>query len=257
MYRSGLYGQIGRWFTLPRRICSLMRQRAADNSYMSRFPEMRIRVARRGGSGTGPAVAGGLRYCLMLGLLYLSTLLPVVASTPDAGAKAVVAGSASDHRHHTGRPAAAATSGNRLPSPQGEVLLTIRGNIGRTNRPGLALFDRQMLTALPPTAFTTQAPWQAEPAIYEGVALSTLLDTVIAGSQSFRAIGRDDYEIEFTGVDVYRYPVMVAYRVNGREPGIRELGPLLIMFPFDDYPELLTKTHMTLSVWQLIEMQIR
>lgn len=45
-----------------------------------------------------------------------------------------------------------------LPSPAGEILLTVTGRIAHTNDGDRAVFDRAMLEALGPVTFTTTTP---------------------------------------------------------------------------------------------------
>jgi len=145
-----------------------------------------------------------------------------------------------------------------LPPPEGPVLLVIRGAIARTNVDDEARFDRAMLHRLPRTGFETATPWSTAPShTFEGVRLSVLLDLVGASGTRFEAIGADDYAITFEGVDLERYPVILADTQDGMPLTLRRLGPLRIMFPFDDYPELLNQGNDALSVWQLEVMEIR
>lgn len=153
-------------------------------------------------------------------------------------------------------PATRGRNPEALPEPDGPVLLTISGNIGRMNNAKTAQFDKRMLASLPVTTFVSNTPWRDEPARFDGIRLSELLAVVEAGSSDFLAVAQDDYEVEFTDVDIERYPIIVAYRENGHALSLRTLGPLRIVFPFDDFPELLNQSNMTLSVWQLTEMHV-
>jgi hypothetical protein len=47
---------------------------------------------------------------------------------------------------------------------------------------------------------------------------------------------------------------ILAYRMNGAELSVRDKGPLWIMFPFDDKPELKSELIYSQSVWQLRKM---
>ena len=58
-------------------------------------------------------------------------------------------------------------------------------------------------------------------------------------------------------MDLARYPVIVADSQDGETLTVRRLGPLRIMFPFDEHPELLNQGSMAMSVWQLTRMDVR
>lgn len=143
-----------------------------------------------------------------------------------------------------------------LPTPEGEVLLVIDGAISNANVGDEAHFDLAMLQALPTDRFTTRTPWNDGDQTFEGARLSAVLDVVGAASDAFRAVGTDDYASDFRGVDVDRYPVLIAYLHNGKPMSLRQLGPLRIVLPFDDHPELATHENEAASVWQVIRLTI-
>src|SRR3546814_17961041 len=65
-----------------------------------------------------------------------------------------------------------------LPQPQGEVLLTVAGQITTTNVDRQAVFDRAMLEELGGTVIETSTAWTEGVSRFEGVLLQTLLETV-------------------------------------------------------------------------------
>ena len=155
-------------------------------------------------------------------------------------------------------PPTPAAADDALPPPTGEVLLVVRGAIERTNVGDEAHLDRAALDRLPRASFTSGSPWDDDGVHhYEGVPLDALLAAVGARTDRFTARGVDDYSATFEGVDLERYPVLVAWRRDGHDLTVRTLGPLRIMFPFSDHPELLTQTNTALSVWQLVSMDVR
>lgn len=154
-------------------------------------------------------------------------------------------------------PLAAATE--PLPPPAGETLLVIRGAIDLPNVGDEAHIGREHLESLPRERFRTRTPWSEEPDghEYEGVRLSVLLEAVGARGTRLEALGFDDYAATLEGLDFERYPIIVADTQDGEPLTLRTLGPLWIMFPFDDHPELETQTNTASAVWQLIEMDVR
>jgi len=148
-----------------------------------------------------------------------------------------------------------------LPAPEGDVLLVIAGNIENTNAEDeagkpVAKLDLQLLESLTQTTVETDNPWIEESDVFLGVTLKVLLEYVGAKSQNFEAIGVDGYAANLENVDFDKYPVIVAYKRAGEYISVRDLGPLWIIYPFDDYPELdIDPAHVS-SVWQLIRMNI-
>jgi len=54
-----------------------------------------------------------------------------------------------------------------------------------------------------------------------------------------------------------RHPVIVAYKKNDEYMSLRQLGPLWVIFPFDDFPELQTEENRAASIWQLTHMELK
>ena len=156
-------------------------------------------------------------------------------------------------------PLEAAAGDTALAPPAGEVLLVVAGDITLPNVGDEAHLDRGHLDSLPRERFTTTTPWSEseEGHVFEGVSLDALLRAVGASGARFEAHGIDDYSATFEGVDLERYPVILADTQDGVALTVRRLGPLRIMFPFDDHPELLSQTNVAMSVWQLVRMDVR
>lgn len=138
----------------------------------------------------------------------------------------------------------------------GPVLLTVSGNIENHNVDKTAQFDREMLESLPVTSFKTTTPWTQGVTEFTGVRVSDLLKHVGANSNNFRAHALDKYWNDLKEIDFEKIPAIIAYKKNGKSLRVRELGPLWIMFPFDEFPSISDEKHKTASVWQLVEIVI-
>ena len=131
-----------------------------------------------------------------------------------------------------------------------------RGSCGDAKPRSAALVDLALLESLPPATVVTETPWSTGPQRFEGTRLSTLLEAVGAGGYRVRALGIDDYVAELDPLEVERYPVIVAWRHDGAPMTVRELGPLRIVYPFDDHPELANASGEARSVWQLVRLTV-
>ena len=143
-----------------------------------------------------------------------------------------------------------------LPEPEGEVVLRLAGKLQNTNHGDEAHFDLAMLKDLPLTSFETKTPWDEGTQQFAGFRLSDLFELVGAAPQSFEAVGLDDYKFTVNDLDYQRIPVIVAYEHNGEPISVRRLGPLRIMYPFTDYPELGTVINESGAVWQLVAINL-
>ncbi len=152
---------------------------------------------------------------------------------------------------------AQAANSAELPKPTGPVLLKITGNIENTNTPGAVEFDLEMLEQFEASSFVTVTPWTDDtPTTFTGVRINELLEYVGAKSRDFRASAIDKYWNDLTDMDFDNIPAIIAYKLNNEYMRVRDLGPLWIMFPFDEFPELDTEKYKTACVWQLIEIEI-
>ena len=148
-----------------------------------------------------------------------------------------------------------------LPGPAGEVLLTISGKIKKSNSSDssgqpLAKLDMSILESFEKTTIETNNPWVEKPTVFEGVRISDLLEFVGAETATFKANAIDGYTADLEKIDFERYPIIVAYKSGGEYMSVRNLGPLWIIYPFDDFPELVNEYASATSVWQLIEMVV-
>lgn len=144
-----------------------------------------------------------------------------------------------------------------LAPPTGRVLLIVDGNIDQTNVGDELHLDMEALRALPAVSFRTLTPWTEDQWLeFRGTSLKALLEAAGAGSDAFTAVGVDDYAAEFQDIDLEKYPVMIAFEQDGKLMSLRQLGPLRVIFPFSDFPELDTESSKAMAVWQLVRMTV-
>jgi len=154
--------------------------------------------------------------------------------------------------------AKAAYSG--LPEPQGAVLLTVKGEIGQGNglEDGMesARFDRAMLERLPQSSLVTTTPWTEGPQRFDGVRLVELLRLLEAGGKKIRLIALNDYSVTMSLQRYAPFDPLLALTRNGKRMRIAEKGPIWLVFPQDDFPELNQARVHDLWVWQLRELVV-
>jgi hypothetical protein len=57
--------------------------------------------------------------------------------------------------------------------------------------------------------------------------------------------------------DFAKYPVLLAYSMDGKALTARDKGPLWIVYPRDDYPEIKDPLLDSRWVWQLKEIDVK
>jgi hypothetical protein len=142
-----------------------------------------------------------------------------------------------------------------LPMPTGDVILTVSGAIGARNAGDMAKFDLAMLEALPRHEIKTGTPWTDGTTTFQGFALKDLLALVKAGGETLHAVALNDYATDIPASDADR-GVIIAYKVNGDYITVREKGPLWVIYPFDEQPDLKTETIYGRSIWQLTRLEV-
>lgn len=141
-----------------------------------------------------------------------------------------------------------------LESPTGKVVLTVSGNIGKQNADGRADFDMDMLEAMPVVRFRTSTPWTPGVSEFEGVSLGQLMERVAAAGKTIKAVALNDYSASVSLESAAAAGAIIAYKVDGKTMPVRDKGPLWIMFPLDDRPELKSEATYSQCVWQLRTM---
>lgn len=158
-------------------------------------------------------------------------------------------------------PARAASSGStaaqNLPRPNGTVVLSVTGQITNTNAPNRADFDIAMLEALGLANLEATSPWADGRHKFRGVLARDLLLATGAQGQFLTATGQDDYSVDIPAADFMRYPVLLALQMDGKYLRLRDQGPVLIVYPRDDYAELAGPAITRKSVGMLREIAVR
>jgi hypothetical protein len=143
-----------------------------------------------------------------------------------------------------------------LPKPAGPVILTVGGAISHTNAPGRAEFDRAMLEDLGLVRLRTWTPWTEGEPEFEGVPAQRLMEAVGATGSEVRAVALNDFESTIPLADFERYPVLLAITMDGQQLRVRDKGPIWIVYPWSDHPELDDMPTRRKSVWQLRSLRV-
>jgi len=138
-----------------------------------------------------------------------------------------------------------------LAKPAGSPILTVSGRIAVTNGDGGAEFDRAMLEAMRTNSFTTTTPWYERAVAFEGVLAADLMRAVGARGETVTAYALNDYATEIPITDFERFGVLLALKRDGAYMPVRDKGPIFLIYPFDNAPELKTRRYYSRCAWQL------
>ncbi|MDH2433764.1 molybdopterin-dependent oxidoreductase [Pokkaliibacter sp. MBI-7] len=152
--------------------------------------------------------------------------------------------------------AAFAADADSLPEPQGKVVLTISGALQQRNRGNEAQFDLAMLQAMKQYDIVTVTPWTEGLHRYRGVRLSELLARVGAKGDWAIAYGLDDFHARVDLSLASQHGAIIALFADGHALTVRSKGPLWLIFPLSDAPQLDTPAVANQMVWQLNHLQL-
>lgn len=144
-----------------------------------------------------------------------------------------------------------------LETPTGPVILEISGSIDVTNVDGEAHFDRDMLETLPQHVVTTGHPWIDGQSRFEGPLLRDVLQAVSAHGDVMNVQAIRDYASDIPFSDAHDYDVILALTRDGTPIRVRDRGPLQVIYPFDERPELTTNIYFSRSVWHVARIEVR
>jgi hypothetical protein len=147
--------------------------------------------------------------------------------------------------------------GKRPRAAARRVVLTVTGAIGLTNAPGRAEFDLNMLERLGLGRLTTWTPWTEGEVEFQGVLARRLMEAIGANGTEVDALALNDYEQTIPLEDFDRYDVLLATRANGELMHVRDKGPIWIVYPWSEHPELDDFATREKSVWQLSALHVR
>jgi hypothetical protein len=120
------------------------------------------------------------------------------------------------------------------------------------------VFDRSGFEAIGTRTVRTSTSWTDGVVEFEGVLITDVLAKVGAdGVKSVRVAAINDYSYTIPFKDVKDYPVILAFKMNGKYLTPRDKGPLWVIYPRDEYPELNTKEVDHRMVWQVNAMTVQ
>ncbi len=144
-----------------------------------------------------------------------------------------------------------------LPAPTGKVILTVGGNIERTNGKGVAALDREMLERLGVRTIRTSTVWTEGVKVFEGPLARDVLTFLGARGTTVEAVALNDYVVNIPASDFEKFDVVLALRMDGRELLARDKGPIWIVYPRDAFRELRDAAYDARWIWQLNRLNIR
>ena len=119
-------------------------------------------------------------------------------------------------------------------------------------------YDMAALQALPQTEYTTNNAFINGSSVFSGPLLRDVLELSVSLDEEevmLRAV--NDYEITFPVSDSIDYDVIIATQMDGALMSVCEKGPLWLMYPFSEFPELNESVYKGRIIWQLVDISTK
>ncbi len=145
---------------------------------------------------------------------------------------------------------------SRSSAASGTSFLRVGGEIGEGPQPGEVVFDEAAFAALPQTRFRTATPWHDKAIEFSGVSARDLFEAVGRRGENAQLIALNDYMVEASIDEIVAADGLFATHQDGVAMPISDKGPIFLLFPFDDRPELKHQAYYSRAVWQLSEIVV-
>ncbi|WP_181164425.1 molybdopterin-dependent oxidoreductase [Amaricoccus solimangrovi] len=114
------------------------------------------------------------------------------------------------------------------------------------------------LRAMPWTTVSTRNLYNDGVVAYAGPLMRDVLARLgLDGADSVICVALNDYEVEIPTADFRDWDVILAMEADGAPLSPRETGPLWIIYPQTDHPELDAPIYNQRLIWQLIRIEAR
>jgi hypothetical protein len=136
---------------------------------------------------------------------------------------------------------------------QDAVVLTIDGKVRDGSPVELTLRD---LDQMPQTTIRTATPWHDHVVEFQGVELSSLMDLAGAEGETAFVLALNEYSAEVPVSDFQAFGPILATRQDGEVMAVADKGPLFIVYPYDEDPQLQAEKFYLRSVWSVSSITI-
>ena len=144
-----------------------------------------------------------------------------------------------------------------LKKPSGRVILSVTGDIERTNVDGRADLDRAMLESIGMVELETTTPFTEGSTVFRGILARDLLRHLGATGEQAAASAIDLYEVTIPVEDFERFDVLIALEADGKKLRVRDHGPTWIIYPWSHHKELGKEIYSRRSIWQMNAINVR
>jgi len=132
-----------------------------------------------------------------------------------------------------------------------QVILTITAADRRES------FTLEEILAMPQTTVVTNNDYVDETTNFQGPTLRSVLEEMdVSPDATLKMVALNDFSSEVLAADAFEYDVILAVLLNGEPMPVRDKGPIWVIYPMDDNPELHDDIYNDRLVWQLKSISV-
>jgi len=135
--------------------------------------------------------------------------------------------------------------------PTGRVILTLSGAVDETNSREEIQFDLARLNQLPQYYVTTHNPWTKGRHTYQGFSAIDLFSHLSIYNTTLQVTALNEYMTEIPLSDFVNNGAIFATHIDGQPMSVRNLGPIMVIYPFDENENLKSEMYYGRSIWQV------
>lgn len=118
-------------------------------------------------------------------------------------------------------------------------------------------FTLEEILAMAQTTVVTKNDYVDEVTTFQGPSLRSVLENMdVAQDATLTMVALNDFSSEVPAADAFAYNVILAVLLNGETMPIRDKGPIWVIYPMDDNPELQDEIYNNRLVWQLKSISV-
>ncbi|MEB8386963.1 molybdopterin-dependent oxidoreductase [Rhodobacteraceae bacterium KMM 6894] len=137
-----------------------------------------------------------------------------------------------------------------------ETALTVTGK-DASGATEVLQYEIDDLKALDQVEFETVNDFVNKPTRFSGPLLRDVLGSLaISEDTKLTLTALNNFHTEIPIADALNYDVIVAMEKEGAPMSIRNNGPLWIIYPVSDHPELQAQIYNNRSIWQLVDIEV-
>lgn len=135
----------------------------------------------------------------------------------------------------------------------GEVVLTLVDTSGEA----IVEMSEDDLLAMPQTVIITANEFVDGMAEFSGPLARDVVNLMGEGIETITLSAVNDYSVEVPVQDFLEYDVVFAMFQNGQQLSMRDKGPIWVIYPMTDFPQLQDRIYNDRLIWQLVRVSAK